>query len=128
LTSLYKYFDLLQLDGLFENLKEAKNLSSVEVQRTKALSTKAIMIGLVIGFAFMAYSYQTGTYTDLWIAYLVTGIPIAIEVVIAVLILFLFILRYATKRKIAKSRRSRLILLDRVFKICRLQIFRNPHK
>jgi len=57
----------------------------------------------------MAYSYQTGTSTDLWIAYMVTGIPIVIGVVIAILILFLLILRYATKRKIAKSR---LILLD----------------
>jgi len=57
----------------------------------------------------LAYSYQTGTSADLWIAYLVTGIPIAIGVVIAILILFLFILRYATKRKIAKSR---LVILD----------------
>jgi len=69
------------------------------------LIAKAIIIVLiVVGFAFMAYSYQTGISTDLWIAYIVTGIPIAIGVVIAILILFLFILRYATKRKIAKSR------------------------
>ena len=60
---------------------------------------------IVIGFASMAYSYQTGTSKDLWIAYIVAGIPIAVAIVIGFLILFLVVLRFVTKRKIAKSRR-----------------------
>ena len=68
---------------------------------------------IVAGFAFMAYSYQTGTSRDLWIAYIVTGIPIAVAVVISSLILFLVVLRFATKRKIAKSRKVKAYPLGR---------------
>jgi len=77
------------------------------VSKTKTFIAKAIFIVLiVIGFAFMAYSYQTGTSRDLWIAYIVTGIPIAVAVVIGFLVIFLVVLRFATKRKIEKLRKG----------------------
>lgn len=71
------------------------------MSKTETFIAKAILIVLIVtGFAFMAYSYQTGTSRDLWIAYIVTGIPIAAAVVIGFLVLFPVVLRFATKRKI----------------------------
>jgi len=97
------------LEGLFENLKGAETLPIFEGSKKmkKSIVKAIITVLIVVGFAFMAYSYQTGISTDLWIAYIVTGIPIAIGVVIAILILFLLILRFATRRKITKTKSFR---------------------
>jgi len=71
-----------------------------------SLAKRISILLICFAFMFMAYSYQTGTSRDLWIAYIVTGIPIAVAVVIGLLVLFLVVLRFATKRKIAKNFRG----------------------
>jgi len=77
------------------------------VSKTKTFIAKTILIVLIVaGFAFMAYSYQTGMFRDLWIAYAVTGILVVVAVVIGFLVLFLVVLRFATKRKIEKLRKG----------------------